>query len=118
MRQHDEERGVILCPTPSVSTSASGNYPFPGAVGKQRHFSSAGSGAMLDRMTAPLLLRRHLYERMAETRRLSRERRAFRRQIALLSRSDTGPDDGLAGVREPRRPSPAFDPCRQHRADC
>ncbi len=81
------------------------------------YFSSPGNDAMLDRMTAPLLLRRHLYERMAEAGRLSRQRRAFRRQVALLSRSRGGPpDDGLSGVREPRRPSPVFDPFRQDRA--
>ena len=118
MRQHDQVRGGNPRLDALGSNVRERHVPFPGAVGKQRHFSSAGSGAMLDRMTAPLLLRRHLYERMAETGRLSRERRAFRRQIALLSRSDAGPDDGLAGVREPRRPSPAFDPSRQHRADC
>ena len=58
-------------------------------------------GPMSDR----LQLRRHLYEDLAFTRR-GAGRRALHRQISQLAAAGrSGPDDGPAGVREPRRPS-------------
>ena len=54
-------------------------------------------------------LRRHLYEQYGRLRaRDVRARRRLRRQIAVLSGPSLpgGPDDGLGGVREPRRPLP------------
>jgi len=61
-------------------------------------------------MSERLRVRRHLYEELARTRR-RRGRKALHRQIALLStRTGPGPDDGTAGVREPRRPRPPQGP--------
>lgn len=57
-----------------------------------------------------LALRRHLYERADAVGR--RERRALRRQAALLAAGGRGPDGGAAGVREPRRPAPTRGPAR------
>ena len=52
-------------------------------------------------------LRRHLYEQYGRLRaRDLRARRGLRRQIAFLSGPYVPPDDGAAGVREPRRPLP------------
>ena len=58
-------------------------------------------------MSDALQLRRHLYEQLRRARR--RDRRALRRQIALLG-GPWRPDDGTAGVREPRRPRPPRGP--------
>jgi hypothetical protein len=61
-------------------------------------------------MSERLQLRRHLYEELAHTRR-RRGRRALHWKISVLSRtSGAGPDDGAAGVREPRRPYPPKGP--------
>ena len=61
-------------------------------------------------MNDHLRLRRHLYEDLARTRR-GAGRRALHRQISLLARAGgAGPDDGPAGVREPRRPYPPQGP--------
>ncbi|MCW2615239.1 MAG: hypothetical protein JWN08_2233 [Frankiales bacterium] len=59
-------------------------------------------------------LRRHLYEQLART---CLGRRALRRQIALVTATGSpgGPDDGSAGVREPRRPHPASSPAAARR---
>ena len=59
-------------------------------------------------MVARLKLRRHLYETLSRAR---RHRHALRRQIAVLAADPgPGPDDGTAGVREPRRPLPPTGP--------
>jgi hypothetical protein len=60
-----------------------------------------------------LSLRRHLYEQAARTR--GRQRRALRRQIALLTAAPGRPDGGAAGVREPRRPRPSTGPTAARR---
>jgi hypothetical protein len=61
-------------------------------------------------MSERLRARRHLYEELARTRR-RRGRRTLHRQIKLLSTGPgSGPDDGTAGVREPRRPYPPQSP--------
>jgi hypothetical protein len=61
-------------------------------------------------MSERLQLRRHLYEDLARTRR-GTGRRALHRQISQLARAGRpGPDDGTAGVREPRRPLPPHAP--------
>ena len=61
-------------------------------------------------MSERLRLRRHLYDQLAGTRR-RRARRGLHWQIRLLSTAPgTGPDDGTAGVREPRRPRPPQGP--------
>lgn len=61
-------------------------------------------------MSQAVRLRRHLYEQFAATSwRARRSRRALRRQIAVLVGPVDGPDDGPAGVREPRRPLPPHD---------
>jgi hypothetical protein len=68
-------------------------------------------------MSDRLALRRHLYEQL-HTRR--RGRAALRRQIALLDSTPRGPrggpDDGGAGVREPRRPLPSAGPAAAARS--
>ena len=52
-------------------------------------------------------LRRHLHEQYGRLRvRDVHARRRLRRQIAVLSGPSLPPDDGSAGVREPRRPLP------------
>jgi len=63
-------------------------------------------------MSERLQLRRSLYEELKHGR--GRRRKALRRQIHLLSSlPDKGPDDGSAGVREPRRPYPPHSPAAQ-----
>lgn len=68
-------------------------------------------------MTGTLRLRRHLYEQLRCGRLGRRQRRALRRQIALLPTGSgplppSAPDGGAAGVREPRRPGPRVGPER------
>jgi hypothetical protein len=61
-------------------------------------------------MSERLQVRRYLYEQVGRVRGV-RRRRALRRQIAVLSGGGPGPDDdGLSGVREPRRPAPSSPP--------
>jgi len=70
-------------------------------------------------MSDALKLRRLLYERLAAQRRIRdrlrpnrrAEARTMRRAVAYLAaRREDGPDDGSAGVREPRRPLPPQGP--------
>jgi len=61
-------------------------------------------------MDERLQLRRHLYEDLARTR-CGGGRRALRRQIwQLAAAGRSGPGDGTAGMREPRRPHPPLGP--------
>ena len=58
-------------------------------------------------MDDPRRLRRHLYEQYGRLpARAVRGRRGLRRQIALVQALPGGRQDGLGGVREPRRPLP------------
>ncbi len=69
-------------------------------------------------MSDALKMRRVLYERLAAQRRIDRLRPARRAQVRAMRRAvsylsvfgDGDPDDGSAGVREPRRPLPPYRP--------
>ena len=67
-------------------------------------------------MDQPLQLRRHLYDELARAPRRRRARRGLRFQIGVLAATaGHDPDDGSAGVREPRRPRPPAGPAARAR---